>query len=57
MAEFIPTKTELVRFRVDPVNKRDLLRAARLEDMDLSTWLRRIAIAEARKRLRRGRSQ
>jgi len=41
-----PVKTELIRIRVDPVLHRELVSAANAAGLDLSNWLRTVALRE-----------
>ena len=41
-----PAKTDLIRIRVDPLLHRDLTWAASVSGLDLSNWLRSLALRE-----------
>lgn len=44
----------IIRFRVDPEEKADLLWAAKKDGMELGTWLRRLGLKDAEQKKKQG---
>lgn len=55
MTESEARKTAVVRLRIDPVHKKAFARAAEREGLDVSAWIRRLALAELRRQRERTR--